>query len=368
MNFHKIKSKMHNTLVLLFIMALAIVSCTTPETPFSPKLDQNQTVKSTIPKTPLVKNGYLHLDDEAHFLALIEYTQSLSLEKLEDYTQMLGFSSMRLEYEKLAAFSEASIETGYGMTFDELRKIYDDVAVIEDDGIIDINCFHDGIANLISREGLIQIGDDLNVYSLNKVIQIKDGDYTKVPIAKRLNESLESEGIFIFKLESVNNSTRTFCNSSLNIGSSWGGSGSATSIAERDWCFFIDGEVGDPCEYRLRVDLISLQTHANIDLYTRIRTHKRGAFGAWYKYSTDVRIGGNATLNSTDGGSVTRSSISIVSPGKDRNEAILSNYSGDTTSPMPPDPDFPYYYDEACVNLTFVMETGEGDGPTYSII
>ncbi|MEM7654627.1 MAG: hypothetical protein AAF399_00750 [Bacteroidota bacterium] len=349
------------------MMAGAFFSSCGLENPQVSPVSELEVKQDKIPASPALEDGMLIVKDENHLVDLMRHTESMGLEELEAYVQALGHESMGLEFQKFLDFSERSSEKGYGMSIEELRNEYGDIVQIEDDGMFDLNCYSTALANLLNREGVIKVAEDVYKVSLNKVVQIKGGDVDKLAYFPRLQESVPEEGIFVYVFDYPNEASRDLCRS-LNYCSSgtFGAPCTQTGVASRDWCFPVPPSSG-PCEYRLRVNVNNIQNSAAEQLNARIRTYERGAFGIWYSYNAKVEVRGDATVNGTNGASTTRSSMYIDSWGTDRTVLLLNNSPmAPVTSPKPPDLPAPAYYDEACVDLSFEMYV-DGNTWTYDI-
>lgn len=285
------------TQLLLVIIAL-LTSCNLEDEVLSPKGTENP-FTSWESKNPILENDYLVFENLDHLMAYASKIQKLTESEKLNWETNLGFLSMQTVYEEFLAYSEASIETGYDMSLDQIRDKYKDVLIIEDDGTFFLNASVSLHANILNQQGLVKVGNVLQKHMKNRTIIIKDGDLNKLPMAMDLSVSDPKQGIFVnYVTDNANLKVRC---GSITLGSGTDTEGATTIHFTNTWGFETHGSSNDKYRLEVTVETFSWGQNGNFAVSSvNIKTQGRGFGGGWYakKSNTTVRMNGTSITNS----------------------------------------------------------------------
>lgn len=313
--------------------------------------------ESTIPDAKIV-DGIMSFSDESEFAQMLNYLDVLSLDDLKAWEESVGFRTLKSHYLDFVNLSASSADVGYGMSINDMRELYGEVAVIEDDGMFSINCSVPHLAAVLNKKGLVRIGNDLFSYRYGKIVRIEGGDIGKLTMAARLETDLPEQGIYVQTISKVS-ANRQVCSALNAAGGAYGSSGQVTYVSEISWGFRDACDNNSNDRYRLRETIFNVQSSAIEDLLMKVEVFRRGSFGIWYATNNfSTKVTGTAVLTKATGETVTRT-VSFTDNDSDWTVRLLSNYPGQETTPTPP-PTFPVPYNQACVTLTFVLTVPVG--------
>lgn len=138
---------------------------------------------------------------------------------------------------------------------------------------IQLNLIKIGLASLLNKDGIVKIGDKIIQYKNAYTKVIEDGDTKKIALLEKTMSTNKEAGISVHPVRFHNANKRLAYEYSRSC----------------------EGGYGSPLQYRIIVyeeafDYENLTSH----VYTgglKIRTLKRGAFGAWYNRATSSQSG-----------------------------------------------------------------------------
>lgn len=252
-------------------------------------------------KQPILENGYLVFENIDHVMTYSSKMESLSDLERENWEESMGFYSMLSDYKSFLSYSEASIETGYDMTLDQIREKYKETLILKDDGDFFLNAPSSITASVLNRQGLVKVGASLQKHMRDKVIVIEDGDLNKLSLASTLDQSDPKQGISIHPVID-NSALKTRCGG-ISLHSGIESSAKQTYHFYNSWGLKIHGNRNS--KYRVQVSVISFSWGVNSSgarSYVNIKTQARGFAGGWYaKSANSVVTVNNASISDNNG-------------------------------------------------------------------
>ncbi|MEO0468033.1 MAG: hypothetical protein AAF206_00325 [Bacteroidota bacterium] len=304
-----------------------------------------------------VRDGVIQFKDARELWDAIAMVPTVSEEAYQSWGEANHFQSMFDQYTAYFKLTEAAYENGYKSSFDELRQIYAESVVIEDDGMFEINCPFPSIGKFTTEDGLVKVGDALYKFFKQGYVVIEDGNPAKIEAAMRLDEDDPELGVKVYKATVRNLQSRTACGSldySLN--------GSLSIPFQNEWCWRIPA-TKNHCTYKLGVEVITIQAGFNFQEKLYVKGYRRTKFfGAWTGYANYKTVTNTFASISDNGSSIGFSNSLFGAGGSD---ALLEIELFNSSASLPTAIVYPAFlstpgYDQTCLQFDVTFHHPEG--------
>ncbi len=262
---------MKNIFSLAVVLLLLATSC---------QKEITSTVDAPIPalQNVTLKNGRLHFPDEASLRATQQAMNQEETVDLTEWVESMGILSIQELYlEVNEAYSHVQDEQGYR----EFMAKYEDVLYITPENSISVKGYYPFLAQVLTVDGEMYVGDALVKYTNTHKITIPDGDEGKLAQAINATTSTDEIQVQELKFEDMNLGARN--------------SGCSSDYVWHD-CYYGTHEriYG---RYFLEADFINNTILPNNPLFfypyegnllARVLSEYKGFLGIWYLNRTNI--------------------------------------------------------------------------------
>ncbi|AEI48526.1 hypothetical protein [Runella slithyformis] len=144
---------------------------------------------------------------------------------------------------------------------------------------IELNLTSTEMSSVLNKDGIVKVAGKIIQYSKFNIKIIEDGDPTKIALLDKINQTDKSQGITV---------------NPINFKSS-GQKNSKVSKVAYSYTRSCENATGSPLQYRVIVYEEAYDFNDGVLRYWvgnyRVRTLRRGAFGAWYNHATRSQNG-----------------------------------------------------------------------------
>jgi hypothetical protein len=276
--------------------------------------DAEEEVDITQLPTVVEVNGVktLQFANYDHFNYILKTISGMNGAELDKWEETLGFTSMRNEFDQAEnRYDEITTERA----LDEFKRNYADKVHFLEEGDIEIPIGMYHVGSLVNNEGIVKLGEMIQVFNREKVITIVDGDYSKVSYAELLDETDQEENIYISPLKSQ--AVRTNGVDELSCTDEWNDDNHRIKFkAEIDWWQTPNGTVVTSSQWVPNSDgdwiQITTQTfipdgtfNIGANLEIEAKSQKKGIFGIPFGHKTEIDVSKGTNVVRTMNGNTT---------------------------------------------------------------
>lgn len=230
----------------------------------------------------VLEQDYLKFNSVEHYRNALEEITQMDKKSVIAWAKAKNFSSMQIRYDEMLQDYELLAETAESfadvVTF---RRHYNEIAMFENTGEVDMNVPVGIDATLLNTKGMVKIANDILIYSSDKLVTIVGGDANKITEAMQATVSNLDMSIIVKPIITVATNDRTPCG---------GAAVSNIKVHEQTNYLYENGNQKYKLITELWVHNTDVGTNSTAAIGFKLRTFKRGLFGAWYSQATDISI------------------------------------------------------------------------------
>ncbi len=280
---------------------------------------------------------YLVFQDSLSFVNVYNALNNQEYTAVRTWSQKVGFNSLRNIYEDAIAAEMIEREKGANITEFQIERLKEhncisdevyqnrDLFTLDREEGMGLKIYDIALADVVNRDGIVQIGKNIFQHGENQVKVITDGDASKIELLGKTTQSNSAISIYVYK---VNNRMNPKITNSSGRTEQW------TRMNEVSW--------GSPAAYKtlLYEDFVDITYYSGIEPYyvpftqyshfMTLRNLKRGFLGFWYNSNYLLSLSGQVTYTSNPPGvgNFNPYSAQPSLPFHTLNVNFLSNYSG----------------------------------------